>query len=80
MTKNGSYSQTLMDDIFKNLKISESYLLGVDIAFEDSKDVSMIMVSRYEGVPGKKLVVINTIIGKEAEEIYKILKGDNKNE
>lgn len=50
------------------LEISESYIVGVDIS--NHKDESIVTVVRRDG---KKLTVVNTFIGAEAEQMYKKL-------
>lgn len=54
----------------KDLKISESYIVGVDIS--ENKDLSVLTVSRLDGT---KMTVVNTFMGAEAEEMYEHLTG-----
>jgi hypothetical protein len=49
------------------LKVSETYVIGVDITNDDE---SVIMISRHTG---SGLECVNTITGKDAEELYKTL-------
>lgn len=59
----------------KKLKVSESFIVGVDIS-ED--DVPMAMVTKY--ISYKEIKHINTFIGDNAIALYEILKGDNKDD
>lgn len=52
------------------LKISESYIVGVDIS--DSEDASVFSVSKFDGT---KLTIVKTFVGKDAEEMYERLTG-----
>lgn len=52
----------------KDLKISESYIVGVDIS--ENKDLSVLTVSRLDRT---KMTVVNTFMG--AEEMYEHLTG-----
>ena len=54
----------------KDLKISESYIVGVDIS--ENKDLSVLTVSRLDRT---KMTVVNTFMGAEAEEMYDHLTG-----
>jgi hypothetical protein len=54
----------------KDLKISESYIVGVDIS--ENKDLSVLTVSRLDRT---KMTVVNTFMGAEAEEMYEHLTG-----
>ena len=54
----------------KDLKISESYIVGVDIS--ENKDLSVLTVSRRDRT---KMTVVNTFMGAEAEEMYEHLTG-----
>lgn len=54
----------------KDLKISESYIVGVDIS--ENKDLSVLTVSRLDRI---KMTVVNTFMGAEAEEMYEHLTG-----
>lgn len=54
----------------KYLKISESYIVGVDIS--ENKDLSVLTVSRLDRT---KMTVVNTFMGAEAEEMYEHLTG-----
>ena len=54
----------------KDLKISESYIVGVDMS--ENKDLSVLTVSRLDGT---KMTVVNTFMGAEAEEMYEHLTG-----
>ena len=49
----------------KDLKISENYIVGVDIS--ENKDLSVLTVSRLDRT---KMTVVNTFMGAEAEEMY----------
>ena len=50
------------------LKVSESYIVGVDIA--EDRDLSVLMVSRLDG---NKMAIVHTFNGSEAEEMYERL-------
>ena len=62
----------MMEDgtMTKDLKISESYIVGVDIS--ENKDLSVLTVSRLDRT---KMTVVNTFMGAEAEEMYEHLTG-----
>lgn len=49
------------------LKVSESYIIGVDITGDDE---SVITVAQNQG---SKWKYINTVVGKDAEEVYEKL-------
>lgn len=50
------------------LKISESYIIGIDIS--DTDDTSVMSVSKLGGT---KMTIIKTFTGKEAEMMYERL-------
>lgn len=54
----------------KDLKISESYVVGIDIS--EDKDLSVMMVSRFEK---GKMSIVKVFHGAEAEEMYEHLTG-----
>ena len=54
----------------KDWKISENYIVGVDIS--ENKDLSVLTVSRLDRT---KMTVVNTFMGAEAEEMYEHLTG-----
>lgn len=62
-----------MEEDKEKLKISESYIVSVDIGGCNGNDTPMVMVSSYNG---RDLVFINTIIGDDAVQLYQKLKGE----
>lgn len=52
------------------LKISESYLIGVDLGLDD--ELCITIVKRGEN---KRLDVVKTVFGEEAEELYEKMTG-----
>lgn len=52
------------------LRVSECLLIGIDIS--DGKDLSVMQVSRRDG---QSMTVLNTLYGRDAEEMYDILMG-----
>ena len=54
----------------KELKISESYIIEVDIS--ENRDLSVLMVSRLDR---NKMAIVHTFNGSEAEEMYERLTG-----
>lgn len=59
----------------KKLKVSENYIVGIDIAY-DVNDVPMAMVTKYKGP--KDIIHVNTFYGDDAIALYELLKGDYK--
>jgi hypothetical protein len=54
----------------KALKVSDSYIVGVDIS--DDRDLSVLMVSRLSK---GKMSIVKVFHGIEAEEMYEHLTG-----
>lgn len=52
----------------KALKISESYIVGIDIS--ENNDLSVLTVSHLDG---NKMALVNAFRGVEAEEMYERL-------
>lgn len=52
----------------EKLKVSESYIIGVDISGD--KDLSVLMISRLDG---PKMTITKVFHGAEAEEMYERL-------
>ena len=52
----------------EKLKVSESYIVGVDISSD--KDLSVLMISRLDGT---KMVITKVFHGVKAEEMYERL-------
>lgn len=52
----------------EKLKVSESYIIGVDIS--ENRDLSVLMVSRLDQ---NKMTIVHTFNGSEAEEMYERL-------
>lgn len=57
-----------LPDKTRQLKVSESYIIGIDIS--DNGDESVLTVSRLNG---NKMTVVNTFTGEEAEWMYERL-------
>lgn len=51
-----------------HLKLSESYIIGIDIS--DKEDKTVLTVSRLEGT---KMTIVNMFTGSEAEWMYERL-------
>lgn len=56
------------------MKVNESLLVGVD--FTNGEDSSILIVGRKR--PNQSVDIINAFQGKEAEELYKKLVGNEK--
>lgn len=56
------------------MKVNESLLVGVD--FTNGEDSSVLIIGRKR--PNQSVDIINAFQGKEAEELYKKLIGNEK--